>query len=387
MRLTHLTLKNWRNFKQADFDLQDRLFIVGPNASGKSNLLDALRFLRQIASTGGGFQEAVASRGGIARVRCLAARNFNHGRVTLSISIGDDDTPDKWMYEITFSAEPRGRHRPILVSEIVRRCGEEVIVRPTNEDEADPERMTQTYLEQVNANRGFRRIVEFLESIRYLHLVPHLMREPERVGNPDGDPYGSDLLLRMARTPERTRGRHLRRISQALKTAVPQLEQLELVQDQIGHWHLEARYRHWRPQPARHDEQSFSDGTLRLIGLLWSLLEGKGDRGPTLLDEPELSLHTSVVRQLPTVFSRTRSTGGPQVLLSTHSREILEDPGVGADEAVVLYPGAEGTEAVSATAIPDIEFLLEAGVGLAEILCPQTEPESIPDLPDRLASA
>ena len=279
MRLTHLTLKNWRNFKQADFGLRDRLFIVGPNASGKSNLLDALRFLKQIASAGGGFQDAVASRGGIARVRCLAARNFNHGRVTLSISMGDDETPDEWSYEITFSSEPRGRHRPILTSEIVKHRGEVIIERPTDEDVADPERMTQTYLEQVNANREFRRIVDFVESIRYLHLVPHLMRNPERVGNPHGDPYGSDLLLRMAKTPERTRGRNLRRISQALKTAVPQLDRLELVRDEIGHWHLEARYRHWRPQPARHDERLFSDGTLRLIGLLWTLLDGKGDQG------------------------------------------------------------------------------------------------------------
>ena len=214
------------------------------------------------------------------------------------------------------------------------------------------------------------------------------MREPERVGKSRTvTRTDADLLLRMARMPERTRGRHLRRISQALKTAVPQLDQLELAQDEIGHWHLEARYRHWRPQPARHDEQSFSDGTLRLIGLLWSLLEGRGDRGPTLLDEPELSLHTSVVRQLPTVFSRTRSAGGPQVLLSTHSREILEDPGVGTDEAIVLYPGEEGTEAMSAAAIPDMEHLLDAGLSLAEILCPRTEPERIPDLPDRLASA
>ena len=55
MRLTHLTLKNWRNFKQADFDLQDRLFIVGPNASGKSNLLDALRFLRRTNVRGAGW--------------------------------------------------------------------------------------------------------------------------------------------------------------------------------------------------------------------------------------------------------------------------------------------------------------------------------------------
>lgn len=59
MRLTHLTLKNWRNFKQADFNLQNRLVVVGPNASGKSNLLDALRFLKQVASSGGGFQDAI----------------------------------------------------------------------------------------------------------------------------------------------------------------------------------------------------------------------------------------------------------------------------------------------------------------------------------------
>ena len=387
MRLTHLTLKNWRNFKQADFDLQERLFIVGPNASGKSNLLDALRFLRQLASAGGGFQDAVASRGGIARVRCLAARNFNHGRVTLSISIGNDDVPDEWTYEITFSAEPRGRHRPILVNEIVKRRGEKVIERPTDEDEADPERMTQTYIEQVNANREFRQIVEFLESIRYLHLVPHLIREPDRGAERHDDPYGSDLLLRMARTPERTRSRRLRRIGEALKTAVPQLDQLELVPDEIGHWHLEARYAHWRPQPARQDERLFSDGTLRLIGLLWSLLDGKKGSGPALLEEPELSLHTSVVRQLPTVFSRTRRVGGPQVVLTTHSNEILEGPGIGIDEAVVLKPGAEGTEAMSVAAIEDVEHLLEAGMSLAEIVRPWTEPVNIPDLPDQLARA
>ena len=57
------------------------------------------------------------------------------------------------------------------------------------------------------------------------------------------------------------------------------------------------------------------------------------------------------------------------------------------DEAVVLYPGGEGTEAVSAAAIPDIQYLLDAGLSLAEILCPRTEPESIPDLPDQLARA
>ena len=120
----------------------------------------------------------------------------------------------------------------------------------------------------------------------------------------------------------RTRIRRLRRIGQSLKAAVPQLDQLDLIQDEIGHWHLQARYEHWRHTPARQTEQDFSDGTLRLIGLLWSLLEGKKDAGPVLLEEPELSLHTSVVRQLPTILSRVRSSGGPQVLLTTHANDV-----------------------------------------------------------------
>jgi predicted ATPase len=70
MRVTKLFLQNWRNFLKVDVALRERMFIVGPNASGKSNLLDAFRFLRDIAEPRGGFQEAVQSRGGEKRVSC-----------------------------------------------------------------------------------------------------------------------------------------------------------------------------------------------------------------------------------------------------------------------------------------------------------------------------
>ena len=98
-----------------------------------------------------------------------------------------------------------------------------MLTRPTREDEHDPERMTQTHLEQVNANREFRPIVDFLRSIRYRHLVPHLIRDPERGGDRIEDPCGADFLVRIAETPEKTRVRRLRRINQALRVAVPQL--------------------------------------------------------------------------------------------------------------------------------------------------------------------
>ena len=75
MIVTRMRVKNWRNFKEFDVRLQERQFIVGPNASGKSNLLDVFRFLRDIAkSDGGGLQKAVNDRGGVSKLRCLAAR-------------------------------------------------------------------------------------------------------------------------------------------------------------------------------------------------------------------------------------------------------------------------------------------------------------------------
>ena len=75
MLISRLQLQNWRNFKKIEVDLRDRVFVIGPNASGKSNLLDVFRFLRDVAKPkGGGLQRAVEMRGGMTKVRCLLAR-------------------------------------------------------------------------------------------------------------------------------------------------------------------------------------------------------------------------------------------------------------------------------------------------------------------------
>lgn len=65
MRITNLTLRNWRNFKNLEVRMGERLIVVGPNASGKSNLLDSIRFLRDLSRDGGGLQSAIRSRGGV----------------------------------------------------------------------------------------------------------------------------------------------------------------------------------------------------------------------------------------------------------------------------------------------------------------------------------
>ena len=236
-------------------------------------------------------------------------------------------------------------------------------------------------MEQVNSNRGFRPVVEFLDAVRYLHLVPQLIRDPGLGQGPGGGPFGSDFLVRMAKTREKTRVARLNRINTELRCVVPQLEDLSLKRDEAGRPHLQARYKHWRKTGVKQNEHDFSDGTLRLIGLLWLIQERAGKAGRIiLLEEPELSLHTSIVRQLPTVLNRAARHGRSQIILSTHSTELLEDPGVGLDEVLVLKPGDEGTIGISAAEIPEIDILLEAGITLAGILGPETAPPTVQQL-------
>jgi predicted ATPase len=54
LRFSRVHLENWRNFGAADVDLAQRVFVVGPNAAGKSNFLDVFRFLRCTAGCPGG---------------------------------------------------------------------------------------------------------------------------------------------------------------------------------------------------------------------------------------------------------------------------------------------------------------------------------------------
>jgi predicted ATP-dependent endonuclease of OLD family len=59
MILKKIKLHNWKNFQNCEVNLEERCFIIGANASGKSNFIDALRFLRDISKQAGGLQNAV----------------------------------------------------------------------------------------------------------------------------------------------------------------------------------------------------------------------------------------------------------------------------------------------------------------------------------------
>jgi predicted ATPase len=110
MRLKSIALENWKNFRSVQVEINDRLFIVGANASGKSNVLDALRFMRDIVKHGGGLQYAVSQRGGISKIRCLSARERPY--ITLEFAFTGDNNA-VWRYVLSIVQQTRGTGTPL----------------------------------------------------------------------------------------------------------------------------------------------------------------------------------------------------------------------------------------------------------------------------------
>lgn len=382
MLVTTLRLKNWRNFKKVDVNLRERVYVIGPNASGKSNLLDVMRFLRDLAKPeGGGLQKAVKDRGGITKLRCLLARKDPEIAIELEIS-ERIDSPPIWRYVLSFRSEGKGQQRVVVSKEIVTdmRTNKELLARPTGEDKLDPERLTQTYLEQINSNKDFREIVEFFAGVTYLHLVPQLLKHSDQLGGYrlENDPFGQAFLERIAKTTEKTRNARLGKIEAALKVCVPNMSNLRFIRDQTsGSPHLEALYEHWRPDAGWQREDQFSDGTLRLLGIMWSLLEGDS---LLLLEEPELSLNENIVRRIHKLIwtMQRQAKYRRQVFITTHSEALLEDKSINPCDVIRLEPTSDGTRVLETS--DEDKALIAAGYSIAEAMLPKVNPEHVNQL-------
>jgi predicted ATPase len=381
-----IEIENWRNFKHAVLPLERRVFLVGPNAVGKSNLLDVFRFLRDLVTEGGGLVSACRARDGVGKIRSVYARS--NPDISIAVEVSDANSGErKWRYELSIGNSGTREETPAIRKEVIARFEKDqwrnIRSRPEDADGNDPVRLRQTLIQQTSENKDFRELVEFFSSVHYLHLVPQLVREGQDPvpGTIGPDPFGRDLLDRIRDTKKPTRDARLKRIGDALKLAVEPLEKLDLIVDERGRPHLQALFRHWRPRGTYQDERQFSDGTLRLIGLLWSLQEAGG---PLLLEEPELSLHAAFVARLAPFISRAqRRSGSRQVVLSTHSADLLSDEAIGSDEVVLIRPAKkEGSEAVCGADVEEVRSLMHAGLTAAEVVLPRTKPAQA-DLFDR----
>ena len=183
-------------------------------------------------------------------------------------------------------------------------------------------------------------------------------------------------MKRIAGTNSNTRQSRLKKIAASLSHIVPQLEEITFERDSTsGQPHLRVRFENWRAHNVSQREDQLSDGTLRLIGLFWSLLERSG---PLLLEEPEISLNRDIVLRLAGLIYRMsvpvrrrrgdgRHSERRQVILTTHSPDLLCDQGIDGWEVLCITPGKNGSIVESLAADSRIREVLKAGVMPGEI--------------------
>ena len=252
--------------------------------------MDVIRFMRDIVKQAGGLQYAVEQRGGVSKIRCLAARTKTD--VSIEIYLSENDTPDKvlWQYHLTFKHSGGGivaKQATIVEEKVIDEKGKVLLNRRgADREREDSQTLKFTNLEQPNSNKAFRDIYLFFQEVQYLHIIPQLIRDSDSyfLASNKEDFYGRNLLDRMGKKAKRTRDSYLKRINEMLQLAVPQLKNIAFViESKTGIPHLEALYEHWRAKGAKQQESQFSDGTLRLIGFMWALLDGQET---ILLEEP-----------------------------------------------------------------------------------------------------
>lgn len=379
MIVTRIELENWKNFHKCDIKLAERCFVVGANASGKSNFLDVFRFLRDITRMGGGLQAAVAARGGMKKIRCLAARTKSY--ISIAVTLAETaDAEMEWRYMLAFKHTGGGirKNEVAIIKEEVSQNGKVILSRSEQDENEDNETLKYTHLEQPTVNKDFRELKSFFDSIQYLNVVPQLVRESGSLllSNDKEDYFGRNFIRRLSILNEKTRTAYFKRINEVLRIAVPQLENLSLVTDEMGVPHLEAKYIHWRAAGSKQQEDQFSDGTLRLIGFLFALIDSPG---LTLLEEPETNLHSAIVAQFPEFIAKMQRTRKEmrQVILTTHSFDILSNEGIAGNEVVVLTNTSEGTELSNIEDITQIKSMLNAGFTIADAVLPYSMPKGI----------
>ena len=117
-----------------------------------------------------------------------------------------------------------------------------------------------------------------------------------------------------------------------------------------------------------------------MIGLFWSLQDGTK---PILLEEPELSLHASIVSVLPDIIYQLqrKKSGKRQVILTTHSYDLLNNTSVNPEEVLLVETLLqEGSRVVECAQLNEVKNYLKYGLPIGDLLINKTKPANIHQL-------
>ena len=365
MKLTHIAITNWRNFAHIEFDLSSRLFVVGPNSSGKTNLLGALRFLGDIGRRGlvaasedlGGPDRYFRSGADSAAFVATFNDTQNSAEFALFLRLMSagpkstkrgSDADQTFAFPMTdpLTGEPNDRY--LDVHQTITAEGK----KPTDEGESFP-------VEDEEVQRT--RVRQTLAGIRYIHPNPKKMLERSDRYDPD---HGTGFFQHAGRFSDQQLDAVVDRIRPIMAAVVPEIPNLSYQRMGLG---TEVVF--YSDTPVRgasgvYSHEQFSEGTLRLLGMLFNLATLPRDTSVVLIEEPETFLQASVVRSLPSLLAEVAMNRDVQMVISTHSPELIDSELVLPSQVLMLRSenGETTGELLSESNDPRIKAVVSAGL-------------------------
>jgi len=333
--IRRVLLRNFKSIASCDVQLEPLTFLVGANGAGKSNFVDALRFVAD--SLRGPMDHALRERGGIHEVRRRSGGHPTNFSVRLELTLPNsragyysfEVAAKKGAFEVSHERCEFEQATYVVERGVVKRASEQIMPPATSD---------RLYLTNAAGLPAFRPIFDALSRMGFYNLNPDAMRELQ---DPDAGEVlrrdGSNItgvLARMWRDPARRE-----RVIELLGKVVPGTVDVEV--KRLGHKEtLEFRQR-GENQTWVFPALSMSDGTLRALGVLVALFQEDAAGGVPFvaIEEPEVALHPAAAGVL--IDALRAASKRTQVLVTSHSPDLLDDERLTAEEirAVIAREG------------------------------------------------
>lgn len=360
--LKKLILENWKSFRYAELPLDPLTVLIGTNASGKSNVVEALEFLQRIAN-GENLETALAGDKTLSSIRGgveLAARK-GENEFSLNVLIqGEDDTVEymylikvktisepkiieEYIYEYTILINEYGDGKKLIsVSSAANQDNYSVdtsflnivdtsieIIRKniiTLENDQEKKLMEEVYNTFLLPKQKKRICINSsLKRIFLLNPVASNMRDYSSLSNVlESD--SSNIAGFLAALPDDKKTEIENTLSEYLKD-LPEGDIKKVWAEKVGRLGTDAMLycqEEWKPgEIIEIDARSMSDGTLRFLAILTALLT-RPEGSQIVIEEIDNGLHPSRAALLVKILKEIGSKRNIDILLTTHNPALLD---------------------------------------------------------------
>lgn len=310
--LEKLTIKNFKSIREQTLELGRLNVFIGGNGAGKSNLIEAFRFLREIVNQN--LAGYTATKGGADTLLYFGRKRSSE--MSFRLEFGEGETSN------AYSVKLRGTDEGSLM------IAEEVAFYHERQKYPQPYSKSVSSFSRESKLKTVdhicaREVMSDLESYRVYHFHDTSDTaavkgaadvEDNRVLRPQADNLAAFLYWMQQKKPD-----HFMNIQDTLRQIAPFFEEFRLAPSKLNEGKIRLEWKE-KGSEAYFNASSLSDGTLRFLCLTTLLLQPRLP-AVVLLDEPELGLHPAAVTLLAALLSSSATR--TQVIVATQSVTLV----------------------------------------------------------------